>query len=532
MTRSVADDLRFDPATERFAREDGALLDLEHNADEDLWLTESGAVYVRNISKISDPVWVRVEGSIWSTRVDGRLTSIDWTKVSLPGPMVEAFRSAAISRLRRVTRAELAVLRSMLRDLSKVMRMHPELPQNDLGDWTPTHLTRALLAMRPTYASYMRSYYAEMVALGLPGCTEDRLDMLSTVKLRRGKETMSEVRTWDPQHGALTTAELEHLRRSLLPPDEDESDTEHFARVFLRTLVALGRRPSQLLAVAADGIGRFEKDPRLPAVIRVPGAKHQRNDRPRLYDLPDDLFDDLQRYAQRPAVQEAQGRFGHFFVTPVTAQSRASGPRDTGNTDIRLKDWIKNRGLVSPRTGKPMHITATRLRHTVATQLMRKGWDLADIREFLEHSGDNMVLAYLDAVGNDLAPALERANRALGGLFSELSGHFLGTVVSRPGGKIEKPILVPSVTNRAVIGQCGFGATCPKSPFSACLSGCPHFLFFKDADVDAARQHIAEEHERWRAAEPSAQRARAHDDFARMERGLLEAREIAEKMNE
>ena len=532
MNKVVVDDLRFDSPSGRFRREDGLFFDLAHHQELDLWRRNDGAEYVKNLSRISDPVLVRVDADIWRSRYNGAIKSFDWTSISLGSALLADFRAVAVERLRRRSTSEISTLGNLLRSLEKITAFR-ELPIDSGIDQIQTQdLVNALSVLPTDKASFLRSVYGDMAFLqNGPGISE-RHELLSQIRLTKNRQTLDAVLAWDPREGALTTAELEQLRRNLGPPFIEESDTEHFARVMLRTLVALGRRPSQLLGVRSDGIRKCEKDARLPAVILVPGAKHQINDPPRPYDLPDDLFDDLVRFSRRPDVHDAQEHFGHFFVTPLKTQSRVAGPRNTAATNTRLQDWIQRKGILSPRTGEPMHVTPTRLRHTVATQLMRKGWDLADIREFLEHRSDTAVLAYLDAVGSDLAPALERADRALGGLFSQMTGHFLGSVVARPAGKIEKPIVVPSVGNRAVIGRCGYAAACPKSPFSACLSGCEYFLFFKDADVAAARKHIAEEHDRWRAAEPSAQRARAHDDFARMERGLLEAKEIAEKMDD
>lgn len=534
MKTRVAEDLRFDSTTGRFRREDGALFDLVHDTERDLWRRNDGAEYVRNLSKIADPIWIRIDQRLWRSRYNGRLHRLDWKQPSLPRSLLEDIRTVAIHRLRRLSPAEISKISGLLSSLKTIPALQELSADAGLGALSAHDLVGAMMLLPTDRASVFRSICRDMATLGIEGCTSEIDELLSSVKIARGRETLASVRSWDPNQGALTTAELEALRTALLAPQNAhaETDSDHFARVTLRTLVALGRRAVQILGVEATGVRKSPKDPRLPAVIWVPGAKGQRNDRPRPYDLPDDLFHDLQRFSQRPAIREAQEHYGFFFVTPKKSQSRVAGPRDAGNTTKLLQDWIERKEITSPRTGKPLHVTPTRLRHTAATQLMRKGWDLADIKEFLEHRSDHAVLAYLDAVGSDLAPALERADRALGGLFTELTGHFLGTVVPRPKGKIEKPVLVPSLSNRAVIGQCGFAASCPKSPFSACLSGCEHFLFFKDADVEAARRHIAEEHERWRAAEPSAQRARAHDDFARMERGLLEAQEIAESMND
>lgn len=528
------DDLRFNPETACYRREDGKEFHLAHDPELDLWISPDGAQYVQNLNRIADPVYLRVDSNLWQVRHLGDRQRLDWMSLELPKTMSIQFKSACIDQLRYNASSNIGKWRSMLICLGQsIDSLNLDLDRQ-IGEWSSLQVRSVMLHMRATSVRHsvnFRSLYRTLVEKENSGCTQGKLEQLEQVRLVGG-ETLAKVRAWDPESGALTTAELETLRRNLLPPDHEETDTEHFARVNLRTLTALGRRPNQLLGVAADGIARPKHDKRLPAVVWVPGAKAQRNDPPRPYDLPDDLFEDLMRFALRPKIQDAQKHFELFFVTPITAQTRVGGPKDVGNCTTQLKDWIARVGIISPRTGKPLHITPTRLRHTVATQLARKGWSKEDIQEFLEHRGDSAVLAYLDAVGNDLTPALERAERALGGVFADLTNTFQGKVVPRPVGKVQKPIVVPSPKNKAVIGQCGLAGTCPKSPFAGCLGGCAHFLFFKDADVAAARDHIHGEHERWRAAEGNAQRARAHDDFARMDAGLLEAQKAAEVTDE
>ncbi|WP_138467900.1 tyrosine-type recombinase/integrase [Poseidonocella sp. HB161398] len=525
MTRRViTDDLRFNPETGLYRREDGAEVALAHDAGRDLWLSPDGAEYVQNLNRIADPVYVRIDGEIWRTRVSGTVFSIDWNAFDLPAWLLPELKAVLIQRLRVRYRRELAKMRTMLAALQD---MSPAAFDGhaSLGDFTAAELAAVMLGLQPVsaeYAGYFRSLYADLEGMGHPGCTAEKLEQLRQYRLS-SRTALADVRAWDPGSGALTTSELEVLRGNLLPPPQPETDTEHFSRVLLRALTALGRRPAQMLAVPADRIFRRPQDPGLPAVVYVPGAKAQRNGAPRPYDLPDDLYDDLMRFAERPAIREAQAHLGLFFVTPLTHQTRVAGPKAAGECTVLLQNWIERVGIISPRTGKPLHVTPTRLRHTVATQLARKGWSKADIREFLEHYSDDAVEAYIDAVGNDMTPALERADRALGGVFSDLASSFQGKVVPRPAGKIDKPVIVPDLENRAIIGQCGRTGTCPHSPFAACLAGCAHFLFFRDADVDAAEDFLRGEHERWRQAEGNAQRTRIQDDFARIHAGLRAA---------
>ncbi|WP_080574567.1 site-specific integrase [Brucella anthropi] len=515
-----------------FQGEDGTCCQLQYDEIRDIWTRHDGAEFVRNGSVYSDPVWIRVDTDLWRCRYLGGTYVLRWENIHLPAVLKSAIRAALLVRLQHCVPTILSVWHQMLRQVSTaIAELNFSCPRG-FRDLTTNDLIQVLANLKAGAASEFRSVYRVLVSLGADGCEIEQLRLLNELRLNRYKK-LEYVTTWHPQKGALTTSELEVLKHHLWPSSAPETDIDHFCRVLLRTFVALGRRPSQLMGVLSDGVRLFDKDPSFPAIIEVPGAKHQRNNRSEWWPITTSLYDDLMGFAQRSKIHEAQQKFGYFFVTPITCTSRPTGRRSGWAVAAMLSEWIGRRNIVSPRTRRPLHITPTRLRHTAATQMARKGYALEDIQSFLEHDSDSAVLSYLDAVGNDLAPALDRANDVLGDVFGTMSRVFFrGRVVDRPKSPISKPIAVPNLDKRAIVGQCGLVGTCPKHPFSACLNGCPHFLFFKDADVPAARAFLNDQYEHWRGSEANALRTKAHDDFARIDRALTEAAHIAEASDE
>tara|TARA_R110002049_G_scaffold191082_2_gene360001 strand:+ start:888 stop:2150 length:1263 start_codon:yes stop_codon:yes gene_type:complete len=413
----------------------------------------------------------------------------------------------------------------MLRSLALAWDKHAPENANGFACLEASHLIALATNISRHYASAFRELYRILAIRGLHDCCIKKSQVLSELRLNNlNAGLLPAVRRWDTNRGALTTSELENFRAHLVVRDADETDHAHFVRVYLRTAVAVGKRSVQLLHALPDALQSIDGDPRFQKFIVIPGGKGQRNEKPGYWPISDDLYDDLETFAKRPAVAEAQAHFGYFFVTPVNSQSRHDGPRHAGSTQILIKEWIERSNIISPRTGKILKVTTSRLRHSVATQMAKKGYSKGDIQAMLEHQSEGAALAYLDAVGNDMTPAIERVDEALGGIFTNVSNAFFkGTIIDRPNGKTSKPVVRPDPLNIAVVGQCGSTTACPKHPFFSCYNGCPYFLKFRDTDEKENRAFIEKEYQRWRDAEPSATHSKAVDDFARIDQAMREA---------
>lgn len=482
---------------------------LVKDEDRNVWNSPDGGTYIQNSSIERDPTWLRVDGLVWSGKVGGVRHTINWVTFNLPMEFIRDFRRCISHRLRNNSISQFSSLNSLLRKIGG-SKYRPFIT-GGVGD-LPRHVLMSIFRDLSRHErSYFRSCYRTMHAIAVPGCTRSCLSALEEISALRRKAPLEAVSAWHQEDGALTTAELDALRDATAMPKFKELERDHLSRLLLRIMQLYGRRPVQIAGVAANGVYRSPYHEGLPAIIEFPGAKSQRNDAPRSYDLPKDLYSDLMAYALRKEVANAQKRTGLFFV------STTDRARLTTTTILRLvQQWAKSAKIVSPRTGSPLRITGSRLRHTVATQLARRGWSTEDIAEFLEHSSSVTAKIYVDAAGRDLEPHLQNVNRRLNGLFDYLAGSFRGQVVARPIGKIDKPIMVPHASNKSIIGSCGLKGNCEKSPFTACLGGCPQFLLFKDVDLTSARNWVTSESERWAKAERSAARASSIDDFSRI----------------
>ena len=143
-----------------------------------------------------------------------------------------------------------------------------------------------------------------------------------------------------------------------------------------------------------------------------------------------------------------------------------------------------------------------------------------EIQEVLEHDSPYSADAYIQAVGSDLMPALERAtDRGVGKVFAELHHiyFFKGAIVDKVGSKtVHIPVVVENVAAPAVVGSCGKDGACKKHPFWACYNGCPHFLAWRDGPHRTSLEFVESELKRWSDVEGGKERSKLGKDFDRV----------------
>jgi integrase len=489
-----------------------------------LWHDEEGGLYVENRWKSDSPLFLRVDREIWQTRHQGLNHTLNWTKFRFSPSMLAASKQLLIRLMRRLSPVYLSAAGKMLDQLDACEVLHTgDLSTLDHGQ---THAL--MLSLKTREQSLFREWYSQWAAHGEAGADPQIARSLSFTKLNTEHSALENVRTWDPHKGALTTSELEVLRQRVDDTTRDATLHEHFARLFLRIVLSLGKRPSQILLIQQDGLVKLGLDEQWAYCLRVPGVKGQTNEKPEDWPISQALVDDIQAYCAQPGVREAQEHYGHLMVKPVRSYSRKDGNLSSGRMGVLIDEWMERHGPQSPRTQQTLQVTPTRLRHTVATQMVRRGYHLDDIRSLLEHKSQNAVMSYVDAVGSDLAPALERVDVKLGGVFSDLQNAFFkGTLTSQSAGMGDVPILVPDENPQpAIVGGCGLGKVCPKNPFFACYDGCPHFLAFREGDHARSLRFFETEEDRWAKAEGGAVHSKVREDFARKARAVQEVIEI------
>lgn len=335
-------------------------------------------------------------------------------------------------------------------------------------------------------------------------------------KARKPQPLLSSILEWSPNTGSMSSSELETLRKLLEVAEAEEDLCDHFARLMVRIALATLRRTFQITGIPAGGLHRISSTVGEEAMLQIPYAKAQTGRKAKLEPIPINLADDIEAYRARDTMKNSKA--GAEFLLPLLHDFKMV-PASASHTKMLINRWLRKIGIKSPRTGKLMHVTIRRLRHTGATHMAMQGYSAELIQDILQHDGPQSARAYIDAVGAEFLPIFEKADHRLGGKFSAMrDAWFKGQIVKRPI-EVTKPIIVPDATAPAIVGSCASKEKCPLHPLFSCYS-CQEFLAFRDADHERVLDFVEEEYKRWHESERSNSRSKAMKDFDRIAVGV------------
>lgn len=106
--RVVVEDLRFNPETGLYRREDGVEFALVHDVERDLWISNYGAEYVQNLNRLASPVYIRIDDAVWKVRHLGSTNGVNWSIVALPEPLKSELKVVLRERLRELAPSEIS----------------------------------------------------------------------------------------------------------------------------------------------------------------------------------------------------------------------------------------------------------------------------------------------------------------------------------------------------------------------------------------------------------------------------------------
>nr|WP_283105399.1 tyrosine-type recombinase/integrase [Pseudomonas moorei] len=286
-----------------------------------------------------------------------------------------------------------------------------------------------------------------------------------------------------------------------------ESTAVNTARLFTWIMFETLKRPSQLEGMLKDAL--WVPDPfsnNQQYFLRIPKVKFQIGEIPELWPITGELAKAIQDYSTVPCVHAAQVKSNRLLITLRGGKNPKFGRA--------IKNWCSRLGLISPRTHKPLVLTPYRIRHSGATQMAAQGASSDEIQYILEHESVEASKAYIDCLASEFCPLLERVNRKLGGIFSELNGlFFVGAIGEKNSGL---PILIPAVQQPAIVGGCGKNGFCGQHPFFNCYNGCRYFIAWRDADHQKSLTYLEGELARWGAAEGGKERSKVVKDLERV----------------
>lgn len=342
--------------------------------------------------------------------------------------------------------------------------------------------------------------------MSIPGVTDDAVSLLKQLQIK-GNQKGEAVLTMDPEHGPFTDIEIQALHTALDTAYQvGEIDLDDCVLVLL--FLALGQRPIQYAALKlCDVQPDIAKDGAPIYILRMPRAK-QRNQmlRAELKDrvLISQIGEKLVQHAN-----EVEQVFSNILVDPKQAplfpakESRQNEPigfeyhRTANSLAKTLEKTLNKLGVLSERTGQPLHITATRFRRTIGTRAAVEGHGELVIAELLDHSDTQNVGVYVEAVPQ----ILERIDRAMALHLAPLAQAFAGIIISNeneatragdPSSRICDPRFDPSTKPMANCGKHGF---CGYLAPIACYT-CRSFEPWLDGPHEAVLEYLITERER------------------------------------
>ncbi len=157
-----------------------------------------------------------------------------------------------------------------------------------------------------------------------------------------------------------------------------------------------------------------------------------------------------------------------------------------------LRQFVARAGIVSPRTGEPLQVTARRFRYTLATHLAAEGASKFHIAEILDHTDLQNVDVYVETT-----PAIiDQVAAATDADMMPVVTRFLGKVVDSPGETAVNDAIIPAATshiplpmlNAGGVGVCGRNVhrdgLCQLFPPLSCYL-CPSFVAWRNGPHQA-----------------------------------------------
>lgn len=390
--------------------------------------------------------------------------------------------------------------------LAAVRSLDYSLTQYPTREFDLAWLTKAAtISSFQTSQGVMKSFFIYWQDRYPPAITSDALQFLSKALLRkpRPKNVLSD----DPEKSWLTDLEYDALLRCIWA-NYDQGTTGTQATLLRLLSMQYARRPVQLASLK---IGDFRFAPPESHVagqccIHFPGAKDRgaprnfRDSKEEVHPVADHLWDlfQIQKREVKTLFKEkldallSENELAQLPVFTHEAQvekaiealanhyrldwrANLASPLFHIDSEIASKilSWERNtlgnnsdktprpKSALSHRTGRPINVTATRLRHSRARQLARLGTPKHVLSFWLGHESR----ASIDSYYNDPAEEARQINEAMKGALAPLAMAFTGKLLddesqATRADDTESTLEFATEGNLKNVGKCGKHSFC------------------------------------------------------------------------
>lgn len=461
-----------------------------------VWTDNQGRKFIKNEFNPDSPIWIDISTSRWSVDYLGKVFSIDWNEFDLRPEIVSPINTIVIDKLNKLAPSYISIVKNTLFSFQKASGRYWEDFNVSTNDFH-----KMWEKIGTSYRPHIRVFYQDMANRGLGSARPDLAHEIDSWIARSKVKVLPLVRQWDPKAGALTSSEEQALRRILRDPGKKrESPKDHATRIYGWLLLDTLKRASQVLEIPRGGLKCIPTNGRDEWFVEIRPIKYQTGMQNRWWHICEDLAKEIISFSNKSEVAALQNEYDRLIVWNAKSLF-IRGMISSTDSNIALKAYVYKRGAISPRTGEPLHVTQVRIRHTGATRLAFAGVSKDIIQEILEHDSPETCQAYIDAVGSEIVPQIEKAGRAMGNIFFELNkSYFQGKVVSETAGA---PIVVPEYSaTPLIVGSCNRDPIkdggCKKHPFLSCYADCNSFMAWNiPGPHEKALRYFESERMRW-----------------------------------
>ncbi|MGV8677295.1 site-specific integrase [Pseudomonas aeruginosa] len=195
----------------------------------------------------------------------------------------------------------------------------------------------------------------------------------------------------------------------------------------------------------------------------------------------------IEEYYQLSILENLDNKLFHLQELRISVILTWAENTPTCNYDAERRRSSRPKPPISPRTGKPMVVNATRMRHTRARQLARLGVPKHTLSHWLGHTSEKS----LDAYYNDPSEQARTLDAAMASVLAPLAMAFAGALIESedqatrandPTSKLE----FAQAGELKSVGRCGKHSFCSTSSVPIPCYRCKHF----EPLVDAPHQEV------------------------------------------
>jgi len=446
---------------------------------------------------------MRIDTDVWRFNTPSHNASLDFGRTDIQNPwLMYSLKQHAIHSLQRISpSASYTELRLNILYLTKL----DSWQELRCADSLEVHATALTKCMREALEYFRRKKILHnfgrlrlwylwcadyLQEFGFDADDAYQMEMVRVPGIEKGLA----VRLNDAECGPINDAELILLRKALLA--DTSADPEHVQeRAALWLALAFGRNPANYVLLRVCDYGPLAGEQGIFG-LRIPRIKKMQLPRAAFkMEYVDERLSAViaQLIQANAALAGAASNDGPLFRRRAPRRHLVGTHMDAWawhltSTDFTflIKSAARRYGLISPRTGSPLHLTTRRLRYTFATNRVREGSSARELAEALDHSDLQNVRVYFDA----RSTIVERLDIAAAKHIAPTLALFRGRIVDGastalngddPAKRIPvMPEIVDPTIGLESLGVCGQRGICRLYPPYSCYQ-CDRFQPFLDS---------------------------------------------------